>query len=122
LLLADSSLLGVDLGANLAFFGQGRSIHDQFHAAGFASSVFLGAVLSEVAPLPATAGHLVCVVETHFDQAVDGELSAYSEKPRSHMKLGSTLEGKLTGCQWTIVCWTMFEDEVFEELEAWDML
>jgi hypothetical protein len=66
--LADGSLLGVDLGADFTLFGLLITIHDQFHSASLASSVFFGAVLSEVSPLPTLAGHLVCVVEAHFDR------------------------------------------------------
>jgi hypothetical protein len=75
--LADGSLLGVDLGTDLTFLGQLIAVHDQFHAAGLTSPVFFGAVLSEVTPLPALAGHLVCVVETHGYWAVDGQQSAW---------------------------------------------
>lgn len=89
-LFADASLLGVDFGADLAFFGQGIAIHDQFYAAGLASAVFLGAVLSEVAPLPAPTSHFVCVVETHFD----GWLSEDDCLPSGvwRMKVSNTLK------------------------------
>ncbi len=64
--LADGSLLGIDFGADLALGREGIAVHDQFHAAGLAGSVFFGTVLSKVAPLPALASHLVGIIKTHW--------------------------------------------------------
>lgn len=66
-LLAYAAVLGIDFCAGAAFLVIGVGRHDQSHAASFAGSVFLGAVLAEVSPLVTLASHLVLVVETHLD-------------------------------------------------------
>lgn len=57
--------LGADLLAQLAVCASGNRLHDEFHAARLADPVLLGAVLSEVAPLPIATGKAVLVVEAH---------------------------------------------------------
>lgn len=55
-------------------------VHDQPHATSLAGSIFSGAMLSEMAPLVATARHLVLVVIAHFGWlilllvAIDGDI------------------------------------------------
>jgi len=65
LLFPDGALLCVDLEAGLALIRELISLHYQFHAAGLASAVFFGAMLTKMAPLVAIAGHSVLVVEAH---------------------------------------------------------
>lgn len=66
-LLADASLLGVDLLADSALLCDLDGLHDEPHAAGLAGSVLLGAVLAEVAPLVVAASHSVLVIEAHLE-------------------------------------------------------
>lgn len=54
-----------DLLAKLALGARRDGLHDKLHATGFANSVFLGTVLSEVTPLPIATGKAVLVVEAH---------------------------------------------------------
>jgi len=57
--------LGVDLLTELAVCSRRNCLHDELHATRLADSVLLGAVLSEVAPLPVAADEPVLVVEAH---------------------------------------------------------
>ncbi|KAH8636979.1 hypothetical protein IG631_08814 [Alternaria alternata] len=57
--------LGIDLLAELAVSSSRNCLHDELHTTRLADSVLLGAVLSEVAPLPVTADEPVLVVEAH---------------------------------------------------------
>lgn len=70
LLFPNTTFLCVDLGANFTLFGLGQSVHDELHSASFAGSILLGAVLAEVTPLVAVAGHSVLVVEAHFGEGL----------------------------------------------------
>lgn len=55
----------LDLLAKLALGARRDCLHDELHATGFADSVLLGAVLSEVTPLPIATGKAVLVIEAH---------------------------------------------------------
>ena len=57
--------LCVNLLAELALSSRGNRLHNKLHAARFANPVLLGAVLSEVAPLPVAAGKSMLVKEAH---------------------------------------------------------
>lgn len=63
--LGAAALLGLDLEAQLALFGQAEGLVDHLHAAGLAGAVLGLAVLAEVAPFPVAAGVDVLFVETH---------------------------------------------------------
>lgn len=62
-----AALLGLDLEAQLALFGEPEGLVDHLHAAGLAGAVLGLAVLAEVAPLPVAAGVDVLFVEAHGD-------------------------------------------------------
>ena len=66
-LLFEAASLGINLLACLALLGLSIGVHGKFHPAGLARSVFLGAMLFEVAPLVIAAVHHVLVVEAHID-------------------------------------------------------
>jgi len=53
-------------------------------------------MLSEIAPFPAVASHLVGIIETHFDQAMDRNVSLISNA-WPHLKLETALRQGLTG-------------------------
>lgn len=57
--------LGVDLLTELAVSSSRNCLHDELHTTRLADSVLLGAVLSEVAPLPVAADEPVLIVEAH---------------------------------------------------------
>ena len=57
--------LGVNLLAKLALCSCGNRLHDELHATRFTDSVLLGAVLTEVSPLPVAASKAMLVVEAH---------------------------------------------------------
>jgi hypothetical protein len=63
--LGAAALLGLDLEAQLALFGEPEGLVDHLHAAGLAGAVLGLAVLAEVAPLPVAAGVDVLFVEAH---------------------------------------------------------
>lgn len=89
LLFPDTTFLCVDLGANFALLGLDQSVHDELHATGLAGSIFLGAVLTEVSPLVAVAGHSVLVVEAHFGEGLCFRQSGSSSTtPETDMDLG----------------------------------
>jgi len=60
--------LGVDLLAELALLSDRHRLHDELHATGFTNPVLLGAVLSEVAPLPIATDEPVLVEEAHVSK------------------------------------------------------
>jgi hypothetical protein len=64
-LSGSASHLRVNLLAELALGPSRNCLHDELHAARLADSVLLGAVLSEVAPLPVATGKAVLVEEAH---------------------------------------------------------
>ena len=57
--------LDINLLAKLALCSCGNCLHDELHATRFTDSVLLGAVLSEVSPLPVPAGETVLVEKAH---------------------------------------------------------
>jgi hypothetical protein len=66
LLLSDAVIFGLKLAAQLALLFHHVRPHDELHAARLTGSVLSGAMLSEVAPFEAAAGHFVLIVVTHF--------------------------------------------------------
>jgi hypothetical protein len=69
-----SAYLGVDLLTQLALGTRWNCLHDEFHAACLAHPVLLGAVLSEVAPLPVATGEAVLVKEAHVSRVKSWDL------------------------------------------------
>ena len=63
--LGAAALLGLDLEAQLALFGQAEGLVDHLHAAGLAGAVLGLTVRPEVAPLPVAACVGVLIVEAH---------------------------------------------------------
>lgn len=55
-----------------------------------------------MSPFPALAGHLVGVIEAHDDDLLTDNCQP-GLKARSHMKLGVTFRGQLTGCGWMVL-------------------
>ena len=72
-LLANATFLCVDFVAKATLLRVWVGVHDEFHAACFARTVFVGTMLAEVSPLVAVAGHSVLVIEAHIE--VSGVLS-----------------------------------------------
>lgn len=70
LLFSNTAFFCVDLSADFTLFRLGQSVHDELHAASLSGSILLGAVLAEVTPLVAVAGHSVLVVKTHFGEGL----------------------------------------------------
>jgi hypothetical protein len=63
-----SAHLRVDFVAQLALGTCRDCLHDELHAARLAHAVLLGAMLSEVAPLPVATGKAVLVEEAHVSR------------------------------------------------------
>lgn len=85
----------VDLVAYLALLSLQSGAVDELHAACFADAVLIGAVLTEVAPLPVAAGKDELVVETHVSD-VDWETISLGKMtgPRAfatHIDLSGTV-------------------------------
>jgi len=74
LLLHETPLLGVDLGADLALLVLGNCVHDQLHTASLAGAVFLRAMLTEVAPFIVATVHLILLIEAHDGLICGSEL------------------------------------------------
>jgi hypothetical protein len=67
LLSPNNSLFWLNLDANLTFFIALNYIPNQSHTANFTSSILFAAMLSEMAPLPASAGQGDEVEEAHCE-------------------------------------------------------
>ena len=83
-LLVDRTLLHLDFRANLALLLEVKAVHHQSHAASLPSSILsrsleqlaeaqedagtnlMGAMLTEMSPLPALACHDVDIIEAHW--------------------------------------------------------
>jgi len=65
LLLQETPLLGVDLGADLALLVLGYCVHDQLHTASLAGAIFFRTVLTEMAPFVVATVHLILLIEAH---------------------------------------------------------
>ncbi len=97
-LCSPPSLFRIDLVAELAFLAKGNGLHDKFHAARLACSVFSVAVLSEVAPLPVAAGKSMLVEEAHVSRLLPSaeELSYYHQPAPKDRLTANTSRVKLT--------------------------
>lgn len=67
-----------DLLTELALGPRGNRLHDELHATCFANSVLLGAMLSEVTPLPIATCEAMLIVETHVSHLNAGLSNVWS--------------------------------------------
>jgi len=72
LFFLDAAPFDLDLLAEFAIVWDGDCGHHQAHSTCFASAVFFGTVLTEVAPLIVAACKLVLVEEAHFGSSWTG--------------------------------------------------